>query len=113
MGGSDAGEEREKERQLKEGAMRVSCATSTLVAKIERPQTSVTVREVVKGGSTYRSVRSRKLHAPGTNAYATVNVPTNTNTIQTAQAVPKTRPAPQARAAEPAFCNSRGVISVR
>jgi hypothetical protein len=34
MGDSDTGEETEKERQLKEGAMRVSCATSTLVAKL-------------------------------------------------------------------------------
>jgi hypothetical protein len=66
----------EKERQSKEGTMRVSCATSTLVAKIECPRLTVTVREVVKGGSTYKSVRSRKLHAPGTNACATVNVPT-------------------------------------
>jgi hypothetical protein len=49
IGGSDVAEKTEKERQLKEGAMRVSCATSTLVTKVARPQLSVTVREVVKG----------------------------------------------------------------
>jgi hypothetical protein len=41
IGGNDAGEETEKERQLKEGAMRVSCATSTLVASSKNRAPSV------------------------------------------------------------------------
>ena len=82
-------------RQAKDGAIISICAANTLSTTL----VSQPVHPHPKFKHTHKSVCSLNGPAPGTNAYATVNVPANNNTTQTTQAPPKTLAAPLALAA--------------